>query len=189
MKFPLLLLLFISALTSKAQIIPTDSITGKFKYEEVLQTDSISQEDIYNRAKNWIARNLKSGDNMVNLDNADKSSIIATGNILMSDQAAALLSYKDVVINFKFSVYCKQGRFKVIIDNFLLDYKLYFKMDGTSKNITTSLEGGYKKSGVVKGEGATQRTYIEANASFRKMIADLKSSIESGAVPGDKDDW
>jgi Domain of unknown function (DUF4468) with TBP-like fold len=188
MKFTLSTLLLLTSIFLKGQIIPTDSTTGKFKYEQIIQADGLKQSDIYDRAKNWIVRTLKSSDNAINLDDASKSSINATGNILLSDQPSGILKYTNVVVNFKFSVYCKDGKYKVIIDNFILNYFVNMT-DGSRPPRTTSLEDGYKKEGLMKGKKATEKTYAELDEKLKKMLADLKSTVISNKLPGDKGDW
>ena len=167
MKTQLFFFLILTCLFCNGQTIPTDSLTGKFKYEQVIQADSIKQADIYDRAKNWIVRTLKSSDNAVNLDDSNKGSINATGNILLSDQGGGPVKYRSVVVNFKFNVYCKDGRYKIIIDNFILNYDLVGNSGGTSA-VSTSLEGGYKKQGMYKGHKATENTHIETNEVLKK---------------------
>jgi hypothetical protein len=168
--------------------IPVDSVTGKFKYEMVINVDSLNHSVIYDRGKNWIVRTFKSSDNIVNLDDSNKNSINATGNILLSDQSGGLVKYKNVVVNFKFNLYCKDGRYKIIIDNFILHYDLVIDATGGAPN-TNSLEGGYKKQGLIKGKGATEKTHKETHDAINKLILELMSTINLNKLPGDKGDW
>jgi len=186
MKTQIFFFLILTSLFCNGQTIPTDSLTGRFKYEQVIQAEVIKQADIYDRSKNWIVRSLKSSDNAINLDDSNKGSIIATGNILLNDQSG-FLKYTNVVLNFKFSVYCKEGKYKIIVDNFILNYNVH--LVGEIQPRTTPLEEGFKKEGVYKGKKQTDKTYIEVDEKIKKMILELKSSVTTGKVPGDKGDW
>lgn len=167
--------------------IPKDSITGKFKYEELIKADGISQMDIYERAKNWIVRTLKSSDNVVNLDDENKAQITATGNILLHDQIG-FCAFTDLVLNFKYSVYCKEGRYKVIVDNFILSYKVDC---ANGKELRTSpLESvSEKRVGVVMGQKSYEKVNTEVDERIKELISSLKNSISSGNVAGDQGDW
>lgn len=190
MKLILLFPILFVCLFTFGQTIPTDTETGKFQYEEVIQVENTSKTDIYDRAKNWVVRTLKSGDNIVNLDDAEKESITATGNILLQDRAGAV-GYSNIILNFKFSVYFKEGRCKLVIDNFILDYTVVFPDANARKEPRVSpLEEGFKKEGWIKGNKQAQKTYEEVDEKIKSMISDFKSTVKTGAVPGDKkDDW
>lgn len=181
--------LLLCSIVLKSQIIPVDSVSDKFKYEQVFKAEGIKQAEIYERSKNWIVRTLKSSDNIINLDDTNKDALNATGNLLLEDQQNGLIKYSDVILNFKFSVYCKEGRYKVIVDNFVINYSVGSAMSSDKQRRTMALEQGYKKEGLVKGKQSTEKTYIELNDKINKMLSDLKSSFISNKMPGDKGDW
>ncbi|MFA7380709.1 MAG: DUF4468 domain-containing protein [Bacteroidia bacterium] len=184
MKFKILFLFIFGFLFAYGQTIPTDSLTGKFKYEQVIQADSLKQSDIYTGAKNWIVRTLKSSDNAINLDNLNKSSLNATGNLLLSNQGR----FNNITVNFKFSVYCKDGKYKVVVDNFSLNYIYKSIEDGSSQQRMVSLEEGFKNEYLYKKGGKLiENTYVEINDKIKKMIDELESSVLSGKIVGDKE--
>ena len=170
-----------SAFSSYGQTIPKDEETGKFKYQKVVQAEGLTQAEIYERAKNWVLRTLKSGDNIIDLDDDKNESINATGNILLKDQTNI---YTKNVLNFKFNVYVKEGRFKVIVENFTLHYVLL-----NSESRITALEEGYKKEGFFNGSKKTQKMYLDVDDNVKKMLADIEKAVKSGGLEEDADDW
>ena len=154
------------------EYLQKDSATGKYKYEELIQAEGISQKDIYQRAKAWIVRNLKSSDNMTQLDDATMSSLVATGFIGMA-------AYQGLSYGFKLSVYCKEGRYKVIIDN--------FNLNNSFLGISGPLEEPNNKK--LLGPPLLKKSMLEISEKNKAMIQDLKSTIASGSIPGDKGDW
>lgn len=188
-KRQLVYFLMLANMLVKGQMIPVDSVTHKFKYEEVVQVSELKQNEIYDRSKNWIVRTLKSSDNAVNLDDPDKASINATGNILLDNRYGGLLMFTNITLNFKYSVYCKEGRYKVVVDNFTLNYYVNLAGSGDRQLRITPLEEGFKKEGAYKANKPTNKTFIEVDQKINAMISNLKSSVENGKVRGDKSDW
>lgn len=187
MKQLLITLILFTFVTAFGQTIPKDEETGKFKYEKIIQAENLSQVEIYDRAKSWVVRTLKSGDNVVNLDDKSKAAITATGNILLENQRGFLYRYENVVLNFKFNVYAKEGRFKIIVDNFTIHYDLVF--DDTSKARSSSLEDGFSKEGLVKGKKATEKMHAEVELKMKKLISDIEATILTQTMETENDDW
>lgn len=52
LKISLIFLLFVVSLN--AQLIMIDSETGEYQYEDVVQVDGVSKQELLNRAKEWI---------------------------------------------------------------------------------------------------------------------------------------
>ena len=48
------LFFFLSIYLVQAQLIMIDSETGEYKYEEVVQADGLSKDQIKQRAKSWL---------------------------------------------------------------------------------------------------------------------------------------
>ncbi|HMQ76786.1 MAG TPA: DUF4468 domain-containing protein [Flavobacteriales bacterium] len=179
------LALFVSV-TAFGQTIPKDEETGKFKYEKVIQAEGLSQADIYDRAKSWVVRTLKSGDNAVNLDDENKEALNATGNIVLNDQVG-WLGYTNVFLNFKFNVFVKEGRFKVVIDNFMLSYNVVNTQGQFPR--TSTLEEGFKKEGLAKADKQTQAMYEDANEKLTQMLVDIEAAVANGGLEKDNSDW
>jgi hypothetical protein len=116
-----LLTMFLSAQIVKAQL-PIDPETGKVKFTAVVDLPSTTKDKIYNKAKLWVTSNLKSGDNIVDLNTPDQ--VVATGTMLLDslhttcNKCFATHAY----LNFKFIVLCKDNKMKYSVENFILFY-------------------------------------------------------------------
>lgn len=74
-------------------------------YYEIIEVDSLSKEQIYNRSKEWIALNYKSANDVIQFDTEDQ--IIVKGVFKMP-----YLTY-EYTYNHSLIMYFKENRFKV----------------------------------------------------------------------------
>lgn len=158
--------------------IPTDPATKKFIYEAVVGADSIKGDAIYNNAKEWLSRNLKSSDNNISFDK-DSKTMTTTGNIHLENRVG-WCEHKDINLNFKFSVFVKDGRYKYIVENF---YVSYYNVCGLGSNSPISepfeeLDFGNKQK---------EKVYNEADTKVKGMISELEKYIKSPTSA--KKDW
>jgi hypothetical protein len=159
--------------------IPMDAATKKFVYEAIVKVDSIKTEVIYNNAKEWIVRNLKSSDNNMSFDKESKT-ITSTGNMHLEDRGGLCL-YKEFNLNFKFSVFIKEGRYKYIIENF---YISYYK--DCSQGKISPVSGAFENLDI--GKKQNEKVFNEADIKFKSMISDLEKYIKSSPAIN-KSDW
>ncbi len=162
-----------------AQAPPKDTETGKYKYEIVTQTEGISQEEIYKRAKEWMLRTLKTSDNMVSFDDESKSSLISTGNIFLESQGG-WCAWNQITLNFKISIYCKEGRYKTIIESFI--HNAIVNCGTTSSNSSTPLED-------LRQSKQGKRSLEDADNKIQAMLKEIETTIKSGNIGGVDDDW
>lgn len=109
-------------LSARAQF-PIDSETGKVKYTAVIELPGQSKEEIYKKAKLWIVSTLKSGDNMVELTGTNTDQVVGTGNLRIDSLQLAKKRYADhASLNFKFIVFCKEGKLKYSLENIIFNY-------------------------------------------------------------------
>ncbi|MEX2595812.1 MAG: DUF4468 domain-containing protein [Salibacteraceae bacterium] len=189
MKTIIISLLLLTTLTGFCQDIPRDPDSGKFKFEQVIQGENLSKEELYERSKNWIIGTLKSSDNMVQLDDEDKDAIIATGNAILSDQNYGWWgsAYRNIILNFKFKTYFKENRLKVIVDNFSIHYDFISASSSQARNST--LEEGFQKEGYIKGDKKTAKMYEEVDPIITALISDFKKSVLNEIQEVNDDDW
>jgi len=103
---------------------PKDPETGKVVYSDVIELPGLDKKTIYDKAKLWVVSTLKSGDNMVELGGSTSDQIVGTGNInldsIIYNPMFKNLYMNDANLNFKFIVFCKDGRLKYSIENFTM---------------------------------------------------------------------
>ena len=107
---------------STAQVIP-DSLennpemvifkygeNGSVEYSEVVQLPEISAENLYLRAKTWMADNFNSAKAVLDLDDKDSGLLIARGN---SSVFVRMLGFNhEYKLNFSLKVECRDNRYK-----------------------------------------------------------------------------
>ena len=134
--------IFVAINIVKAQEFPKDKETGLVVYEGVVDFPDMTQKEIYTKAKSWIITTLKSSDKMTELDDENYKQIVGTGTILLDSLLlpdARNGFSEEALLNFKFIVFCKEGRLKYSIENFLLIYT-YWDRKINDKVVETSLE-------------------------------------------------
>jgi len=176
-KFASLLFLMIAFTLTSAigQSLPIDPETKKITYQETVQLDSISQEELYNRSKDWIANFFKT-DKFEPNDLANyKIGKIGSFDIQLTYD----FKYKSTNnVSFSLVIGQKDGRYRYTIT----DFRFYNTKLG--EKTTQGLEAQMAKmSGQNKSETNTQIA-----KSVNDMITDMKRFITTGK-PENKEDW
>ncbi len=175
----LTIVLFSLSLLAFGQM-PVDSASHHFVYTGVVKVDSLNVDAIFNSSKEWLVRHLKSSDNNVNLTDKESKSLTATGNIHLENRSG-LCAYKDINLNFKFSVFVKEGRYKYIVENFYCSYAKDCGQYGRTPESMPFEELDF-------GNSKKEKVYTEANTKMLELINDLEKFIKS-KTGGKKDDW
>ena len=168
----------------KESIIPIDSSTNRFAYDGIVKEDSISQEELYKRAKLWMVTNLKSSDKMTSIDDQSHESITGTGNLTLQTRSLMLaVIYEDAFVNFKMSIFLKNGKYRYRIENMTHSYDEKTST-GNGGHTTSSRNSNLEETAMPK----RQKLYTEVNEKFLALIASLKTAMHSSALPP-KADW
>jgi uncharacterized protein with TBP-like fold DUF4468 len=187
-KLTLLLFSFLS-ISSQAQF-PTNE-KGEVEYSEVITLEGLTKKQIYDKAKLWIVSTLKSGDNMVELSGDNSDQIVGTGNIILDDLKTGYSRNKrDHIytpsLNFKFIVFCKDGRFKYELSNIVFHYTWIF--NSISSPFATDLlelkPPQYIRSEKDVSEFKSRVTSV-ASPSLKKLIDDFITTMNTSQ----SDDW
>lgn len=201
----LILTLFVFSLTLKSQTIeniPYDSVTKTIKYEGVITLDSLSKDELYKRGREWMLRTLKSGDAQVSLSDDDKNSLTGTGNILLENEPGVFCYTTDRGVNFKISVFFKDGRVKYLIEHVVFYETLVCTSNGSTRRTpqTYSFEQYYQASDEErikfekkkKKPSARYENWVkdlrDINNSMLKLVDGLNKSLSQKSQI-DKDDW
>lgn len=163
-----------------------DVISERIIYESVVHVDSVPASQLYDRAKEWMVRNLKSADNNNNLSDKESGSLTSTGNIKLEDRSNFGCRFTDFNLNFKLSVFVKEGRYKYIIENFYHSYLRQCSGSTYVKATTTPESGPFEKLDFTKNKN--EKIYNEANGKVVSMIAELEKAMKTTTVKK-RDDW
>jgi len=95
--------------------LPRNPETNMIEYSEVIQVDStLSQSDLYLRAKGWFAKTFSSANAVIQMD--DKEGGIIIGKSIIPINGGTYLA--DGKVDFTIKVQVKKGRYKYWFNNF-----------------------------------------------------------------------
>jgi len=102
-------------ITVESQELPKDEKSGFFSYHEVVKVDSISADELYSRAKSWIALTYKSANDVIQLDDQNAGRIIVKGNF-------EIIYYANQAwVNHTLTIDFKEGRYRYDLTSFVFD--------------------------------------------------------------------
>ena len=144
---------------------------GKVEYSSVVNVDSISADILFSKAKLFITEAFKSGKDVTQLIDEATKTIIGKGTIKV-EVAKMLGMVFPGYVKFTVTISSKEGRYKYIFTNFILDYQ-----GGTSQpRIEASLDNENNPRTVSKKQWAFVKGQV--NETILLMIKDLKSTMQ-----------
>ena len=124
-------ILFLAALSSFAQSelppqnpMPTDSVTGKVIYKSIQKIDSASKDELYSRAKVWIATTFNSANDVIQLDDKTNGQIIIKGKYsftITQNLGIAGANKYESYTPLNISIGLKEGKYKIEITDLVLN--------------------------------------------------------------------
>lgn len=158
-------------------------------YTEVVQVDSVSKSQLYNRAKLWFATAYNSANDVLQISNKEEGAIIGKAIMKYNPNVFRASEQTKGSIKYTIKIFVKEGRYKYEITGFIHDP--YGNQYGKSSMglITTDKECPNPKpmakrwSNKVWGDIKTQ---IEGN------MTSLTASLKEGMIKtteSKKDDW
>ena len=114
------------------------SSQDKLTYSEVINIDSASKDELYNRAKAWFVNSFVSANDVIQMDDKDGGSIIgkAVMNFTQSFLSGSLGT--NGVIRYSVKIFLKDDRYKYEITDFVHDPSNKSHGDFSMGVITTS---------------------------------------------------
>lgn len=185
-KFLLVVTLLSVCLSSFAK----EDVIGKpMACDTVLKAEGISASQIYSGAKAWFAKNMRSAQDVIQLDDAANAHIIGKANI---DFPVKSMTWHMLsgVIDFTIEIQAKDGRFKLKLYNFI--HKNNDKRYGDAWSEGLVYYGG-KPENLRKGHGK-QYEEMQKRAlpliidNMARIISSLQEEIKNSA-DANNDDW
>lgn len=159
------------------EILKKDEATGDYYYEEVVTTDGLKQDELFKRAKAWILANMKTADNNITFDEKNFSAVNTGAMNVKKKNFFGAHPIQDGAFDFKFHIWCKDGRYKIRIDNIMF-YLLINLGNGMGRKTLTYQEAmdhnKYDKH--LKNESNTKlNTFISV---FKQDMAKSPSEVK-----------
>lgn len=90
-------------------------------YTEVVQVDSVSQNELYNRAKVWFATAYNSSNDVLQIDNKEGGEFIGKAVLDYIPNVHSGSAQTKGNIKYTIKIFVKEGRYKYIITDFIHD--------------------------------------------------------------------
>lgn len=147
------------------------AFSQELQFEEVVKLDStIAKEELYNRARSWLAKTYKSEKDAMSIE--DKSSGELTGNGAVRYNPNSLFFGVDCAkgyVYYKINFYFKDGRYKYNIHS--------FRHEGTRCNGGSIISYGILTE-AEKPERGAKRGWIEVKELAKKDATNTINSLK-----------
>lgn len=158
------------------KVVVDKNENGIYLYEGIVTVEGIDKAEMFKRAKNWIVSNLKTEDNNISFDETNMH-IANTANIVLKPGSGFNWNISHMVVNFKLNLMFKDGRYKFVFDNIVVQ--------AASANIgleTLSYEQ------ITRNNKPSKHARKEVNEKLLAISTQLEQAIKTGVEKG-KDDW
>jgi len=176
MKYYFLSLFLIISTFCKAQ----DTI---FSISKVVKVDSVSKNELYLRAKLWVATKYNSAKNVIQLDDKENCILVIKAQFPVTASAGLMSRMEEGNVNYTFTIECKDSRYKYTIDELTHSCSVGYGSGGKLTNLVPDC--GYmslpKKGWLdIKGQG---EDYI------KRIGSSLEKGMNSVGATMSKDNW
>jgi hypothetical protein len=177
--FFLMILISLASLNLIAQNFPLDDETQKFTYMKVDTVNGSTKDQLFNKAKTWGTLRKYT----VIREDKDKGEYVVQGTFPVKYGAPQPGLLHDGNISWTMSVYCKDGKYKYVLTNF----------------VHTSIKGNGGKLENIEPECGKFALILQSWALIKKdskvkleaIVKDLRASMmkAESTVKSSGDDW
>jgi hypothetical protein len=160
-------------------------------YTDVVKVDSVSQNELFNRAKMWFATTYNSSSDVLQIVDSENGQLV--GKALFKFKPISLNSSERVIGNIKYTIKIsvKEGRFKYEISDFIhqptgnSSYgNIEFGLLTTDQECPYTIKGQFKKWINDTWSGMKNQTDMNINP----LIENLKDGMSKQSETK-KEDW
>jgi len=169
--------------TLKASILIPVNERGYAEYSEVVTTDSVTKDDLFVSALEWMNKTYNSGKSVI--QTTDKE-----GGMIIGKAITKGLTFKNVInveaghFSYTIAIYCKDGRYKYVLDNIT-----YVKGEmGVSSggDLAEEYPHNWSNPNNKQMNREWNKFQVQTNAEIRFLIDDLKKHMDASMK---KDEW
>lgn len=136
---------------------------GKINFEEIILVDTVTKEQLYDRAKLWVINTFKNEKIVTSTADKELGELKGTGLF-------TILKDQDVLFTFRISV--KDFKYKYNISDVI-----YLDNKGNKTNIDLQYYYDYYKSGKKLGRGMMTKYLKESKTKIEELISSLKKGM------------
>lgn len=153
--------------------IPVDSSSKLVSYNEVVQVQGASKEDLYIRGREWFANTFVSANHVIQMDDKEAGKIIGKGN--SEGFYTILLTPFTYFLNYTVSITVKDGRYRYEISPFTMTTLPGEHSAGGTGPIEAwvNIYNGNKKSGA----GIAKKVIPHMHSTAERLANGIKSAL------------
>jgi hypothetical protein len=159
--------------------ICTKIFSQELKYEEVVQVDStITKQELYNRARDWVAKSLKDDGEVFTIEDVNDGEITGGGKLRYYTKriyvgALCTIGY----VNFKINLYVKDGRYKYVIHSLVHEGTNCRPKSAINYGLLTTNDKPDKTNDVFLRKGPWNDIKEKTDEKVKLLISDLKQAM------------
>lgn len=162
--------------TTGYQILP--EINGKVVYTEVIIVDSASKNDLFVRAKIWLADKYKSANDVTQFSDKEAGELVAKGNLTIYWYTKGLISVATpVTVWHTFKISVKDGKYKYEVSEFKGTYHMTGYGYSTGQDVDFPITNAYMKM-----NDKNQKLHVQTLHGFDDKIKGLIESLKIAMV-------
>jgi len=165
--------------------LPLNKESRMIEFDEIIALGGVTKNELYSRAREWFAVTFNSANNVIQMDDEKNGKIIGKG---FSDIVIMFFGSKTKeMLHFTLSVYVKEERYRIKMNNFSFQVYPTKGVDNLSKMSaeSTIIDMLYNKRGKPYKANKTRKEQLLLKSS--QIIADLEKSMKIKAK--NDDDW
>jgi hypothetical protein len=157
-------------------VVVKNEANGSYAYEQVVNVEGVSKEEMFSRAKKWIISNFKTNDNNIQFDETNLT-IANTATVVLKVASGFNWALTSGLVNFKLNLQFKDGRYKFVFDNIAVQAAY---SDGIVETVN------YEQ--VQRNNKPAKHIRKEINEKLLAIATQMEEVIKTGGGKG-KDDW
>jgi hypothetical protein len=112
MKKLIILILLLASFKASAQN------NNLFEFNDVIKVDSASKDQLFDRAREWMSRNIESSKDAIDLVDKQEGKILSS-IFIKTPLKGGMGQWTESGVSFKIAIYAKEGRYKYELNNFI----------------------------------------------------------------------
>lgn len=154
--------------------------------ERVVQVDSVSKDELFDRAKLWVASTYNSSRNVMQIENKESGHIMGKALIRYNSNIFMGSGATQGIIDYTFNIYFKDGRYKYGFSDF------YHDANGISDFGLITTDDDYPRSTSKAAQKWENKVWQDIKSQIGDEMLLILSNLEvimNHPIETQKNDW
>jgi hypothetical protein len=186
MKYHLIALLILMPITTMAQNYPfPKNADGAIDYTEVVPVDSATEQQLYSRAKRFVANAFSSATDVTKLEDPATFTIVTKGN-LPRFYSNPFNKTQGGYVAFKFTIQCRAGRYRYSVTDLIHRQSATSTIHDSGGLLTNDIPDCGRVNMPLK---IWNRLKVQTDNDIKSFIDELKKTIAGKTEFSGNDNW